>query len=68
LIRESGCQFSLATNAKRWRCVKLFRGTANADKLKYAEDHADIIRRFGRFPHRNSLLARLTTPEEQASR
>ena len=46
------------------RCVELFRG--NADKLKYAERHADIIRRFGRFPHRNPILGRPTTPEEQA--
>jgi uncharacterized protein (DUF924 family) len=33
---------------------------------KYAEQHADIIRRFGRFPHRNAILGRATTPEEQA--
>jgi len=46
------------------RCVELFRG--NADKLTYAERHADIIRRFGRFPHRNRILGRTTTPEEQA--
>ena len=32
----------------------------------YAEGHADIIRRFGRFPHRNAALGRLTTPQEQA--
>ena len=38
----------------------------NAENLKYAEDHADIIRRFGRFPHRNRILGRTTTPEEQA--
>ncbi len=25
------------------------------DNLKYAEEHADIIRRFGRFPHRNRI-------------
>ena len=31
-----------------------------------AERHADIIRRFGRFPHRNHVLRRQTTPEEQA--
>ncbi|MET4389316.1 uncharacterized protein (DUF924 family) [Bradyrhizobium sp. F1.4.3] len=48
------------------RCVALFRGTDNADNLKYAEEHADIIRRFGRFPHRNRLLGRDTTEEEQA--
>ena len=28
--------------------------------------HADIIRRFGRFPHRNAVLGRATTAEEQA--
>jgi uncharacterized protein (DUF924 family) len=27
--------------------------------------HRDIIARFGRFPHRNAALARVTTPEEQ---
>ena len=39
--------------ADQQRCVELFRNTANADNLRYAEEHADIIRRFGRFPHRN---------------
>ena len=38
----------------------------DADNLKWAEMHADIIRRFGRFPHRNAVLGRTTTPEEQA--
>ncbi|RZI72691.1 MAG: DUF924 family protein [Variovorax sp.] len=32
----------------------------------HAERHRDIIRRFGRFPHRNPLLLRETTAEEQA--
>lgn len=48
------------------RCVELFRKSGNAESLKYAEDHADIIRRFGRFPHRNRMLDRATTEEEQA--
>jgi uncharacterized protein (DUF924 family) len=48
------------------RCVELFRNTGNAENLGYAERHADIVRRFGRFPHRNSLLGRATTAEEQA--
>jgi uncharacterized protein (DUF924 family) len=52
--------------ADQLRCVELFRKAGNADNLGYAEQHADIIRRFGRFPHRNRLLARATTPEEQA--
>jgi uncharacterized protein (DUF924 family) len=30
-----------------------------------AERHRDIIRRFGRFPHRNPILGRLMRPEEQ---
>lgn len=47
-------------------CVALFQDTDNAENLKYAEEHADIIRRFGRFPHRNRLLGRETTEDEQA--
>jgi uncharacterized protein (DUF924 family) len=50
--------------AAQLRCVELFR--SSPDNFKYAEEHADIIRRFGRFPHRNRLLGRATTPEEQA--
>jgi len=48
------------------RCCALFRAAGDADDLKWAELHADIIRRFGRFPHRNAVLGRTTTPEEQA--
>ena len=32
----------------------------------YAEIHADVLRRFGRFPHRNRALGRSTTEEERA--
>jgi uncharacterized protein (DUF924 family) len=40
---------------------------ANAEPyLKYAIDHHEIIERFGRFPHRNRMLGRETTPAEQA--
>jgi len=48
------------------RCVALYRAAGDDYGLKYAEDHADIIRRFGRFPHRNAILGRQTTPDEQA--
>jgi len=48
------------------RCCALFAATGDADKLKWARAHADIVRRFGRFPHRNPMLGRATTPEEQA--
>lgn len=34
--------------------------------LKYAEEHLEIIQRFGRFPHRNRMLGRATTAEERA--
>lgn len=51
--------------ADQERCVALARATGDADTLKWAELHADIIRRFGRFPHRNALLGRATTAAEQ---
>lgn len=35
------------------------------EELRHAEGHRDIIRRFGRFPHRNPILGRITTEEEQ---
>jgi uncharacterized protein (DUF924 family) len=48
------------------RCVELFRKAGNTDNIGYAQDHAEIVGRFGRFPHRNRILGRTTTPEEQA--
>jgi len=48
------------------RCIELFRKADNTENLKYAEHHADIIRRFGRFPHRNHILGRTMTADEQA--
>ncbi len=48
------------------RCVELFRKTGNTDNIGYAENHAEIVSRFGRFPHRNRVLGRTTTPDEQA--
>jgi uncharacterized protein (DUF924 family) len=47
-------------------CMRLARDYADDEFTKYAEHHAGIIRRFGRFPHRNAMLQRATTPEEQA--
>ena len=48
--------------------VELFRGLAaemgSTDLLGYAERHLEIVERFGRFPHRNEILGRATTPEE----
>lgn len=39
--------------------------TGDIDSLKWAVIHREIIRRFGRFPHRNAALGRATTAEEQ---
>jgi uncharacterized protein (DUF924 family) len=52
--------------ADQERCVALSRAAGDEEGLKYAEIHADVIRRFGRFPHRNAALGRTTTAEEQA--
>ncbi|ANF85929.1 hypothetical protein A7J50_2529 [Pseudomonas antarctica] len=38
----------------------------DASTRHWANEHANIIQRFGRFPHRNAVLARVTTPQEQA--
>jgi uncharacterized protein (DUF924 family) len=46
--------------------VELFEATGNENYARYARIHYDIIARFGRFPHRNASLGRVTTPEEQA--
>lgn len=48
------------------RCVALVRERcAGTEYLKYAIAHQDVIRRFGRFPHRNPILGRRNTPEEE---
>lgn len=44
--------------------VKLFRGANLEGNIKFAEHHRDIVRKFGRFPHRNAILGRVSTPEE----
>ena len=51
--------------ADQERGVALYKAVGDADGLKWAEIHADIIRKFGRFPHRNAVLGRVTTPDEQ---
>jgi uncharacterized protein (DUF924 family) len=53
------------TIADQDRCVALFEALGNENNLKFAHIHADIIRRFGRFPHRNAVLGRDTTKNEQ---
>ena len=47
------------------RTAALCAELGDNDLLKYAAEHRDIIARFGRFPHRNAILGRESTPEEQ---
>ena len=50
------------------RSVELFERLAGEegapDVVSYAVAHRDIVEQFGRFPHRNEILGRETTPEE----
>jgi uncharacterized protein (DUF924 family) len=48
------------------RSVALYEAAGDEDGLKWAHIHRDIIVQFGRFPHRNASLGRVTTAEEQA--
>jgi uncharacterized protein (DUF924 family) len=50
--------------AAQERCVELF--ATFAENQKFAVQHRDIVKRFGRFPHRNEILGRTSTPEEIA--
>lgn len=45
--------------------VRLFQQLGEKEMLRYALLHEDIIRKFGRFPHRNAILGRKTTAREQ---
>ena len=78
---ERGFDRELSKNERRWlympfmhseeladqeRSIELFAEADLSESIAFAVDHADIIRRFGRFPHRNAILGRLTTPEEAA--
>ena len=47
------------------QCVVLCEALGTQQNIDYARIHRDIIARFGRFPHRNAALGRMTTPEEQ---
>jgi len=48
-------------------CVRLFKANLpDTNNLLHALQHRNIIARFGRFPHRNNILGRQSTPEEMA--
>jgi uncharacterized protein (DUF924 family) len=46
------------------RCVELMASLGDPEVQKWAEAHRVIVDRFGRFPHRNAVLERVSTPEE----
>ena len=46
------------------RSVELFRAAGLDDNIAFAERHRDLIRRFGRFPHRNPVLGRESSAAE----
>lgn len=46
--------------------VKLFTKLGDANYLDYAIRHREVIERFGRFPHRNGIVGRASTPAEEA--
>ncbi|WP_078117762.1 DUF924 family protein [Thiosocius teredinicola] len=48
------------------RAVELFDAAGLSDNLRFAKHHRELIERFGRFPHRNAILGRRSTPEERA--
>lgn len=45
-------------------CVDRFEAIALDGNVRFARHHRDIIKRFGRFPHRNALLGRESSPAE----
>lgn len=46
------------------RSVALYREAGLTHNLRFAEHHREIVRRFGRFPHRNAILGRESNAEE----
>jgi len=48
------------------RSVDLFERAGLESNLEFARHHREIVRRFGRFPHRNAVLGRDSTAEELA--
>lgn len=51
--------------ADQERSVQLFFDADLTDNLPFAQHHYSIVERFGRFPHRNHILGRHSTPAEQ---
>ena len=52
--------------AAHTEALPLFSQPGLENNLQFLHRHTDIIRRFGRYPHRNTILGRASTPEELA--
>lgn len=52
--------------AQQERSIMLNTALDEEDAIKWANHHRDVVARFGRFPHRNTVLGRESTLEEQA--
>ena len=54
------------SSADQDRSVALYEAAELENNLKFAKHHREIIRRFGRFPHRNKILGRESSEAEVA--
>lgn len=61
LAEQSVARFEMLSEFIKQHC-----GSDHPDFLPHAKQHADIVQRFGRYPHRNQILGRTSTPEEEA--
>ncbi len=52
--------------ADQERSVRLYQQAGLEESLRFDRHHRDLIRRFGRFPHRNAILGRESSPGEIA--
>jgi len=50
--------------AAQARSIKLFASLQDEELIRYAHRHKEIVDRFGRFPHRNVAIGRISTPDE----
>jgi uncharacterized protein (DUF924 family) len=48
------------------QALRLFAQPGLEDNLRFERSHLAILERFGRYPHRNAILGRESTPEELA--
>ena len=47
-------------------CLDIYNKAGDEDGADYARRHMELIEKYGRFPHRNAILGRKSTPEELA--